>query len=58
MLLDSSLLTRVDVQEEAIGGYRQPTGLEYPQMMRYGRDGSLSPMAFPSLSLRVDRTLG
>jgi Uma2 family endonuclease len=48
----------VDVQGQAIECYRQPTKLGYQQMVRYGRGGSLSPVEFPSLSLRVDQILG
>jgi Uma2 family endonuclease len=48
----------VDLQGQAIECYRQPTELGYQQMVRYGRGGSLSPIEFPHLSLRVDQILG
>jgi Uma2 family endonuclease len=48
----------VDLVDEVVEVHRQPEGGAYRQVERIGRGGSVSPQAFPDVTLSVDEILG
>ncbi len=48
----------VDLADEAVEVYRAPAPEDYRQTVRIPRGGSLSPAAFPDLTLEIDEILG
>ena len=48
----------VDIAGDAVEGYRTPALDGYRDVARVPRGGSLSPAAFPDLTLGVDEILG
>jgi Uma2 family endonuclease len=48
----------VDLQAERVEVYRQPAAQGYVDIRILGRGGSLSPAAFPDVTVRVDEVLG
>ena len=47
----------VDLQGEAIEVYREPEASRYAETRRVGRDGTVSPAAFPDIALAVEPLL-
>lgn len=48
----------VNIPEQCIEVYRKPSRRGYREVKRYRRGDSVSPLAFPDFSLRVDDVLG
>ena len=48
----------IDINEQSIETYRQPTAAGYQNIQDCRRGQSISPQAFPEISLTVDQVLG
>ncbi|MCS6793151.1 MAG: Uma2 family endonuclease [Oscillatoriaceae bacterium SKYG93] len=48
----------VNIDEQAVEVYRQPTANEYQNIQKFQRGPNLAPQTFPEIQIIVDEILG